>query len=220
MAKSGSYIVEVIKWDLVDSRVFSGKIITILNNRATIRSYLGDVGQNQDCFMKDHDWTERAEYNTPDNLYFMIYRFSCIKLYCLEPSDRANMTAKERWHSPYQKYNTHCQIDKILIYPFRIKRMKVELSKEILTNLKGYIFPQEEISQWLKKYDLPTETLQCDSCDNSLSPNIPIADKLDRGVVFGPCSCGALPPVSLISACPKEREEDKLFFQVLSETLQ
>lgn len=97
-------------------------------------------------------------------------------------------------------------------------RCRVILSEELQKYLKGYIFPQEDIGRWLKKHELSSDKIECSNCEELLSPSIPIANKLDRGVVFTPCSCGALPPVVLMPVCPKEIEENRLFYRLLAET--
>lgn len=94
------------------------------------------------------------------------------------------------------------------------------LDKKMKGYLKGFVFPQTTLSEWLEVNKIQAGTLECANCGSLLNPLIPIASKEDRGVVYRPCDCGEMPPVTLVSASPQERLEDIQFFQLLSKELQ
>jgi hypothetical protein len=98
--------------------------------------------------------------------------------------------------------------------------MNFPLSDELEKYLKGFVFPQIPLDQWLIINKMQLLPLDCSNCGNKLNPHTPIASKLDRGVVFEQCTCGSLPPVSLVSACPKERQSDIEFFHLLAKELE
>lgn len=95
----------------------------------------------------------------------------------------------------------------------------IKLTPALKKHLKGFIFPQVDIDEWIKLHNMNLSPIACDKCDNILRPLIPIASKLDRGVVFEPCSCGETPPVTLVAACPKQRQSDIDFFNLLKNNL-
>ena len=95
----------------------------------------------------------------------------------------------------------------------------MKMSQELKKYLTGYIFPVIDIKTWMEQNSLSCDPVDCPSCGETLYPKIPIADKLDRGVVYSPCQCGDMPPVTLIASCPIEREKDRQFYQALCESL-
>jgi hypothetical protein len=93
------------------------------------------------------------------------------------------------------------------------------LDDKLKKYLKGFVFPQVPVEDWIITNKMKLCALLCSKCSNELNPLIPIASKMDRGVVYQPCSCGELPPVTLVSACSRERRQDVEFFQLLSKEL-
>ncbi len=97
--------------------------------------------------------------------------------------------------------------------------MMLNMNERLAQHLKGFVFPQIPLNDWISTHKMEVHGIECPNCTHMLYPSTPIASKLDRGVVYGPCSCGDLPPVTLVSASPKEREEDVIFFNLLSKAL-
>lgn len=97
--------------------------------------------------------------------------------------------------------------------------MMFQTNEKLEKYLKGFVFPQIPLEEWISFHKMIVPEMECPNCDKILKPSIPIASKLDRGVVYSPCVCGNLPPVTLVSSSPKEREEDVFFFNLLSKTL-